>query len=124
MLRNLIIRIIIGWIAILFINLTMNIFRDIIRMNILSILGILLDIFWIVLLPTNANHVFTLSALTCGTVLGYTSSRLHRVKERLQELCSDLSENNYNCRNQNRFILVRQRIARAKYHKKYVWILM
>ncbi|KYN50171.1 hypothetical protein ALC62_01170, partial [Cyphomyrmex costatus] len=116
MLRNLIIRIIIGWIATVFINLTLIIFREFIRPN-LPILSILLKIFWIIL-PTNANHVLTLSALTCGTVFGYTSSRFHRVNERLQVLYSDLFENNYNyCRSQNRFILVRQRIARAKYHK-------
>ncbi|KYN50249.1 hypothetical protein ALC62_06324, partial [Cyphomyrmex costatus] len=122
-LRNLIIRIIIGWIAILFINLTLSIFGEFIRPN-MPILRILLKIFWIIL-PTNADHVFTLSALTCGTVLGYTSSRFHRVNERLQVLYSDLFENNYNyCRSQNRFILVRQRIARAKYHKQYVWTLM
>ncbi|KYN02535.1 hypothetical protein ALC62_06646 [Cyphomyrmex costatus] len=124
MLRNLIIRIIIGWIAILFINLTMCIFRDIVSTNILPILGILLQIFWIILLPTNVDHVITLSTLICGTVLGYTSSRFHRVNERLQVLYSDLFENNYNCRSQNKFILVRQQITRAKYHKQHVWTLM
>ncbi|KYN50278.1 hypothetical protein ALC62_09199, partial [Cyphomyrmex costatus] len=115
-------RIIIGWIAILFINFTTEIFRNFI-FNTLSILRILLTIFWAIL-PTNTHHVITLSALICGTVLGYTSSRFHRVNERLQELYSDLFENNYNCRSQNRFILVRQRMARAKYHKQYVWTLM
>ncbi|KYM93985.1 hypothetical protein ALC62_15404, partial [Cyphomyrmex costatus] len=124
MLRFLIIRIIIGWIATLFINLTMSIIHDFILMNILPILSILLKIFFIILLPTDRGHVITLSILICGTVLGYTSSRFHRVNERLQVLYSDLLENNYNCRSQNRFILVRQRIARAKYHKQYVWILM
>ncbi|KYN02262.1 hypothetical protein ALC62_06900, partial [Cyphomyrmex costatus] len=123
LLRNWIIQIIIGWIAILFINLTMSIFYDFIVHNILSILIILFKTFWLIW-PTNTDNVITLSALTCGTVLGYTSSRFHRVNERLQELYSDLFENNYNCRSQNRFILVRQRIARAKYHKQYVWILM
>ncbi|KYN07835.1 hypothetical protein ALC62_01193 [Cyphomyrmex costatus] len=124
MLRNLIIRIIIGWIAILFINLTSTIFCDYVIFNILSILKILFYIFWIILLPTDINRVISLSTLICGTVLGYTSSRFHRVNERLQVLYSDLFENNYNCRSQNRFILVRQRIARAKYHKQYVWTLM
>ncbi|KYN02284.1 hypothetical protein ALC62_06922 [Cyphomyrmex costatus] len=124
MLRNLIIRIIIGWIAILFIDLTMSIFLEFIRLNIMPIWRILLKIFSIILLPTNINHVITLSSLICGTVLGYTSSRFHRVNERLQVLYSDLFESNYNCRSQNRFILVRQRIARDKYHKQYVWTLM
>ncbi|KYN03971.1 hypothetical protein ALC62_05171 [Cyphomyrmex costatus] len=124
MLRNLIIRIIIGWIAILFINLTVSIFLDSIRLNVMPILIIIYKIFWIILWPTNTDHVITLSTLICGTVLGYTSSRFHRVNERLQELYSDLFQNNYNCRSQNRFILVRQLIARDKYHKQYVWTLM
>ncbi|KYN50296.1 hypothetical protein ALC62_10267, partial [Cyphomyrmex costatus] len=124
MLRNLIIRIIIGWIAFLFINLTTSIFEEFISLNIMPILRILFKIFWIILNPINMNHVITLSTLICGTVLGYTSSRFHRVNERLQVLYSDLFENNYNCRSQNRFILIRQRIARDKYHKQYVWTLM
>ncbi|KYM98811.1 hypothetical protein ALC62_10470 [Cyphomyrmex costatus] len=123
MLRNLIIRIIIGWIAILFINLTTGIFRDFVIFNKLPILIILFKMF-LAILPTDANNFITLSTLICGTVLGYTSSRFHRVNERLQVLYSDLFENNYNCRSQNRFILVRQRIARDKYHKQYVWTLM
>ncbi|KYN50284.1 hypothetical protein ALC62_09758, partial [Cyphomyrmex costatus] len=117
-------RIIIGWIAILFINLTMSILHGFVLYNIISLLEILFEIFWIIFLPTNMDHVITLSTLICGTVLGYTSSRFHRVNERLQVLYSDLFENKYNCRSQNRFILVRQRIARAKYHKQYVWTLM
>ncbi|KYN50276.1 hypothetical protein ALC62_09035, partial [Cyphomyrmex costatus] len=121
---NLIIRIIIGWIAIVFINLIMTIFISSILSNTRSFLKILLQSFWIHLLPTNPNNVITLSTLICGTVLGYTSSRFYRVNERLQVLYSDLFENKYNCRSQNRFILVRQRIARAKYHKQYVWTLM
>ncbi|KYN02285.1 hypothetical protein ALC62_06923 [Cyphomyrmex costatus] len=123
MLRNLIIRIIIGWIVILFIILTTATFCDFIIYNISFHKIILLRILFI-LLPTDINHVLTLSTLICGTVLGYTNSRFHRVNERLQVLYSDLFENNYNCRSQNRFILVRQRIARDKYHKQYVWTLM
>ncbi|KYM97003.1 hypothetical protein ALC62_12322 [Cyphomyrmex costatus] len=124
MLRNLIIRIIIGWIAILFINFIMTIFYTSVRYNTWSFLRILLLSFRIDLLSTSADRVISLSTLICGTVLGYTSSRFHRVNERLQVLYSELLENNYNCRSQNRFILVRQRIARDKYHKQYVWTLM
>ncbi|KYN05210.1 hypothetical protein ALC62_03883 [Cyphomyrmex costatus] len=117
-LRNWIIRIIIGWITFLFIDLAI--------MNSLSIIllsKISFQSLWMFFLPTNVGHIITLSALNCGIVLGYTSSRFRRVNEQLQVLCSDLFENNYKCRRQNRFILVRQRIARAKYHKQYVWIL-
>ncbi|KYM98960.1 hypothetical protein ALC62_10321 [Cyphomyrmex costatus] len=123
MLRNLIIRIIIGWIAIWFIYFTISIFRNYIYWNTLSFLGILYSILWIILLPIDTHRVIILSALNCGIVLGYTNSRFHRVNERLQVLYSDLFENNYNCKSQNKFILVRQRIARAKYQKQYVWTL-
>ncbi|KYN01692.1 hypothetical protein ALC62_07521 [Cyphomyrmex costatus] len=123
MLRNWIIQIIIGWTAILFTDIIFNIFHFIFVRKIELILYILLQIF-LILLPTDTDRVIILSALNCGFVLGYMSSRFHRVNERLQVLYSDLFENNYKCRSQNRFILVRQQQARVKYHKQYLWILM
>ncbi|KYM94369.1 hypothetical protein ALC62_15003 [Cyphomyrmex costatus] len=122
MLHNWILRIIIGWIAIFLINFALNIFHKLITFKMLLPLFTFIQ-FLLTLSPVNASHVIIISALICGTVLGYTSSRFHRVSERLQVLYSDLFEN-YNCRRQNRFILVRQPIVRAKYHKQYVWILM
>ncbi|KYN05219.1 hypothetical protein ALC62_03892, partial [Cyphomyrmex costatus] len=120
MLRNWIIRIIIGWIATLFTNLTLTILHKHLVFKMFPPLTEILIIF----LPSNTEHVIIISALVCGTILGYTKSRFHRVNERLQVFYFDLFENNYNYRRQNRFILIRQRIARAKCHKQYVWILM
>ncbi|KYN50300.1 hypothetical protein ALC62_10757, partial [Cyphomyrmex costatus] len=67
-----------------------------------------------------------LSALICGTVLGYTSSRFHQVNDRLRVLYSDLFENHadYRYRKQNKSILVRECITGAKDRKQSTWILM
>ncbi|KYN02043.1 hypothetical protein ALC62_07157 [Cyphomyrmex costatus] len=57
-----------------------------------------------------------LSALICGTVLGYTSSKFHQVNDRLCVLYSDIL--------QNKSILVRECITGAKNRKQSIWILM
>ncbi|KYN06947.1 hypothetical protein ALC62_02103 [Cyphomyrmex costatus] len=120
MLSNWIIRIIIGWIAIIFTKLLTEIY----------------DVFFLyqwkmsfnrafrILFMNYFTNVLTLSALICGTVLGYTSSRFHRVNDRLQVLHSNLFENNYKCRRQNRFTVVRLRIVESKNRKQYIWTLM
>ncbi|KYQ54678.1 hypothetical protein ALC60_06447 [Trachymyrmex zeteki] len=65
-----------------------------------------------------------LSALICGTILGYTSSRFHQVNDRLHVLYSDLFENISDYRGQNRSIVVCQRITETVDRKQYMWILM
>ncbi|KYN07067.1 hypothetical protein ALC62_01974 [Cyphomyrmex costatus] len=123
MLRNWIIQIIIGWIIYFFIDLAMlyytifnaypndpeNFFRDI----------------YFLLAFNYVKYVNISSALICGTFLGYTSFRFHRVNDRLHVLYSDIFENNAGCgyKKQNRFILIHQRIS-AKNRKQYMWILM
>ncbi|KYN50346.1 hypothetical protein ALC62_14737 [Cyphomyrmex costatus] len=71
------------------------------------------------------NYVITSSALICGTVLGYTSSRFHQVNNLLRTIYSNIFENNadYRCTMQNRSILVSQRITGAKNRKQYMWII-
>ncbi|KYQ52391.1 hypothetical protein ALC60_08492 [Trachymyrmex zeteki] len=70
------------------------------------------------------NFVHVLSALIWGTILGYTSSRIHQVNDRLHVFYSDLFENNADYRGQNRSIVVCQRITKAVDHTQYMWILM
>ncbi|KYN50229.1 hypothetical protein ALC62_04333 [Cyphomyrmex costatus] len=72
------------------------------------------------------SYIIGSSALICGTVLGYTSSRFHRVNNLLRIIYSDIFENNadYRCTRQNRSILVSQWITGAKNRKQYMWIIM
>ncbi|KYN02672.1 hypothetical protein ALC62_06471 [Cyphomyrmex costatus] len=70
------------------------------------------------------QHVNILSALTSGAIIGYTSSRFHRVNDCLLILYSELLENNTDYRRQNRCILVCQRITGVKDRKQYIWIIM
>ncbi|KYN07078.1 hypothetical protein ALC62_01950 [Cyphomyrmex costatus] len=121
-LRNWIIRIIIGWIAIIFNNIVQTIYSAVVLFG----SKISFKIVFHILLACYIKNVVILSALICGTVLGYTSSRFHRINDLLLHvLYSDLSENNadYRCRRQNRSILVRQRITEDKDRKQYIWIL-
>ncbi|KYN50246.1 hypothetical protein ALC62_06067, partial [Cyphomyrmex costatus] len=122
-LRNWILRIIIGW----------NIYPYIKFVRAMSINYVLYsfqnltfsyscDLFTYLYL----SYIFASSVLICGTVLGYTSSRFHRVNNLLRVIYSDIFENNadHRCRRQNRSILVSQRITGAKDRKRYIWILM
>ncbi|KYM97787.1 hypothetical protein ALC62_11549 [Cyphomyrmex costatus] len=73
-----------------------------------------------------SNYTIASSALICGTVLGYTSSRFHRVNNLLRIIYSDIFENNadYRCTRQNRSILVSQWITGAMNRKQHMWIIM
>ncbi|KYN02766.1 hypothetical protein ALC62_06407 [Cyphomyrmex costatus] len=121
--RNWIIRIIIGCIVFVFHDMILTVFYTK-YYNSMDSESILKFIFYMLSIcyPLCVN---ILSALICGTVLGYTSSRFHQVNDRLCVLYSDLIENNavYRYRKQNKSILVRECIT-AKDRKQSTWILM
>ncbi|KYM99020.1 hypothetical protein ALC62_10251, partial [Cyphomyrmex costatus] len=123
-LRKWILRIIIGWIVYPFIDF-MKISSLLIILSSFQVFLFLIS-FREILMRIYLKYVITLSGLICGTVLGYTSSRFHRVNNLLRVIYSDIFENNadHRCRRQNRSILVSQRITGAKDRKRYIWILM
>ncbi|KYM95536.1 hypothetical protein ALC62_13966 [Cyphomyrmex costatus] len=123
-LQSWMIRIIFVWIIYFFFEITMSYY---LFCNVVSYCFEILFPFTIfTLFYSYLKYVSISSALVCGTLLGYTSLRFHRVNDRLHVLYSNLFENNadYGCKRQNRFILVRQRIIRAKDCKQHIWILM
>ncbi|KYM97786.1 hypothetical protein ALC62_11548, partial [Cyphomyrmex costatus] len=122
-LRNWILRIIIGFNIYSFIDIVIhiNVFGVLYSFQRLSFSD-LYEIYIILYM----NYIMASSALICGTLLGYTSSRLHRVNNILRVIYSDIFENNAGCRfkRQNRSILVSQQTTGAKNRKQYIWILM
>ncbi|KYN42732.1 hypothetical protein ALC56_02861 [Trachymyrmex septentrionalis] len=119
-LRNWIIRIIIGWIVLVFFdNAVCSFFLNYYYYEYFNIVCI-----YIPFVINYVHHVNILSALTSGAIIGYTSSRFHRVNDRLLVLYSEMLENNADCKKQNRFILVQQRITKTKDRKQYMWIIM
>ncbi|KYM98202.1 hypothetical protein ALC62_11107 [Cyphomyrmex costatus] len=125
MLRNWIIRIIFVWITYFFTEFAMLCY---ILCNIYSyrFVDLFKGIYSLLYLSDYAKHVNISSALICGTLLGYTSSRFHRVNDRLHILYSNLFENNadYGCKRQTSSILVCYQITGAKDRKQDIWILM
>ncbi|KYN02044.1 hypothetical protein ALC62_07158 [Cyphomyrmex costatus] len=127
--RNWIFRIINGCIVFVFYSLIVSVFHynNYHQLPIDSkIISNVKFIFYILALHSYPLCVNILSALICGTVLGYTSSRFHQVNDRLRVLYSDLFENHadYRYRKQNKSILVRECISGAKDRKQSTWILM
>ncbi|KYM95341.1 hypothetical protein ALC62_14026 [Cyphomyrmex costatus] len=124
MLRNLILRIIIGWNIYSFIDLMISFYNNFVLFSyetpylFKAVCAIFIDKYF--------ENIISSSALICGTVLGYTSSRFHRVNNRLLVIYSDIFENNadYRCGRQNRSILVSQQITGVKSRKQYMWIIM
>ncbi|XP_071632448.1 uncharacterized protein [Temnothorax longispinosus] len=116
-LRKWIILMISGWIALsLFMNIVDSIWLNYDHFSISRIC--------VPFLGNYLLHVNTLSALTWGTILGYTSSRFQQVNKHIHLLYSDLLEDNANCIKRNRFIIVNQRKTEAKECKRYMWIIM
>ncbi|KYM96889.1 hypothetical protein ALC62_12444, partial [Cyphomyrmex costatus] len=123
-LRNWILRITIGWNIYPFINFLKCISVSIVLYSFQSLSFLYFCNTFIYLCMI---YVITSSVLICGTVLGYTSSRFHRVNNLLRIIYSDIFENNNadnRCRRQNRSILVSRRITGAKNRKQYIWIIM
>ncbi|KYN27996.1 hypothetical protein ALC57_02595, partial [Trachymyrmex cornetzi] len=123
-LRNWTIRIIIGLIVYIFYQLTYHIFliffllnRDI---NFTSFVAVI----YTTLLIKYPSNIIVLSALISAAILGYISSRFHRVNERLRALYCDLFESSVDYRRQNRSIFVHQRKTEAKDYNQYIWIIM
>ncbi|KYN17775.1 hypothetical protein ALC57_09928, partial [Trachymyrmex cornetzi] len=123
-LRNWTIRIIIGWIAYVFFQLAF--------WNICIFFVYNYDINFTQFSVTTydtfrcyyPSSVIILSTLISAAILGYTSSRLHRVNDLLHVLYSDLSGNSADYRRQNRSIYLHRRITGAKDHIQYIWIIM
>ncbi|KYM97696.1 hypothetical protein ALC62_11597 [Cyphomyrmex costatus] len=122
-LRKWVHRITIGWNVSFFIDLVRSTSINFAFHSHENLLYILYESFIFVYL----NYIIVSSVLICETVLGYASSRFHRINNLL--LCviySDIFENNadYRCRRQNRSILDNQRITGDKNRKQYVWNIM
>ncbi|XP_025991755.1 uncharacterized protein LOC105198451 [Solenopsis invicta] len=117
-LRNWIIRIITGWIIWSFF---MNTFDSLwLNYEYFSITRM-----FVPFLGNHLLHINTLSALTWGTILRYTSSRFQKVNEHIRIIHSDLLKDNADyTRKQNRFILVNQGRTEVKKYKQYMWIIM
>ncbi|KYM99687.1 hypothetical protein ALC62_09603 [Cyphomyrmex costatus] len=122
-LRKWILRIIIGWITYIFIDFVRIIITNGVLYSFESSFRYCIEFFITVI---HLKYIITSSVLICGTVLGYTSSRFHRVNNLLRIIYSDIFENNadYRCTRQNRSILVSQWITGAKNRKQYMWIIM
>ncbi|KYN03185.1 hypothetical protein ALC62_06052, partial [Cyphomyrmex costatus] len=123
MLRNWIIRIIIGWIAIIYIVLGIHLLKMYIFSYNFELFTTASIIFIMFHYP---ESVIMLNVLICGTVFGYLSSRFHQINNRLHVLYFNLFENNtdYRYKRQNRSILACQWVTRAKDRKQYIWIIM
>ncbi|KYN07161.1 hypothetical protein ALC62_01876, partial [Cyphomyrmex costatus] len=121
-LRKWILRIIIGWNTYIFIDFV----RIIVTNGVLYSFESSFIHYIIYFIVVIHSKIIASSVLICGTVLGYTSSRFHRVNNLLRIIYSDIFENNadYRCTRQNRSILVSQWMTGAKNRKQYMWLIM
>ncbi|KYQ47741.1 hypothetical protein ALC60_13228 [Trachymyrmex zeteki] len=122
-LRNWIIRMIIGWILFIFTDLAQyNLFRIILDSK-FTISNSFYETYFTFIYhyPMFINII---NVLISGIILGYTSSRFHRVNDLLHTLDSDLFESSADSRRQNRSILVHQRITGSKGYNQHIWIIM
>ncbi|KYN02768.1 hypothetical protein ALC62_06409 [Cyphomyrmex costatus] len=123
--RNWIIRIIIGSTVFVSYTIIVRVFTITTYYGLSMLSKRILELIFLLLATCHPLCVNILSALICGTVIGYTSSRFHQVNDRLCVLYSDIFENNadYRYKKQNKSILVRECIT-AKDRKQSTWILM
>ncbi|KYQ59722.1 hypothetical protein ALC60_01251, partial [Trachymyrmex zeteki] len=122
-LNNWIIRIIIGLIIYVFFNSIYSVF-SIFLFDDTSNFIVYLILPFFVFLMNYPSYIIILSTTISTTILGYTSSRFHRVNDLLRTLYSDLFESSADYKRQSRSILVHQRITGTKDHNQYLWIIM
>ncbi|KYN11733.1 hypothetical protein ALC57_16132 [Trachymyrmex cornetzi] len=126
-LRNKIIRIIIGWIVFISLDLSITLYFNFEYsfLNTDSFLFFGLYFTHMHYLVYNyPRYVHFLSALIWASIIRYVGSRFHQVNDRLHVLYPDLFENNADYGRQNRYLLVNHRITGAKSRMRYIWIIM
>ncbi|KYN43654.1 hypothetical protein ALC56_01916, partial [Trachymyrmex septentrionalis] len=126
-LRNKIIRIIIGWIVFISLDLSIilyfNFEYSILHTNAFLFFGFFFTHMHY-LVYSYPRYVHYLSALIWVSIIRYIGSRFHQVNDRLHVLYSDLFENNADYRGQNGYLLVNHQITGAKNRRRYMWIIM
>ncbi|KYQ54394.1 hypothetical protein ALC60_13750, partial [Trachymyrmex zeteki] len=123
-LNNWIIRIIIGSIVYAFFDSTCSVFFIFLLDDTFNFIYNLIISSVYILLWKYPSYIIILSSMISTTILGYTSSRFHRVNDLLHTHYSDLFESSVDYKRQNRSILVHQRITGAKDYNQYLWIIM